>query len=80
MVSVTVTLHGTLNLYLPDKERIHRVELPAPSTAGQLLESLGLPLGMLSMLLINDKRADSDSPLADGDLLETFPLCGGGAE
>ncbi len=78
MASVTVTLHGALNLYMPDKGRILRVQLAGPSTAGQLLESLGMPLGMLSMLLVNDKRADTDSPLTDGDLLEAFPYCAGG--
>jgi hypothetical protein len=78
VVSITVTLHGALNLYAPDRGRILRVELDRPSTAGELLESLGLPLGMLSMLLLNDKRADTDSQLADGDLLEAFPYCAGG--
>ncbi|MHB0868838.1 MAG: MoaD/ThiS family protein [Chloroflexota bacterium] len=80
VASVTVTLHGTLNLYLPDKRRMVRVELESPSTAGQLLESLGLPLGLLSMLLVNDRTAEPESSLSDGDLLEAFPFCGGGAE
>ncbi len=79
MASVTVTVHGTLNLYLPNKQRIVRVELESPSTAGQLLESLGLPLGLLSMLLVNDGRAEPESPLSDGDLLEAFPFCAGGS-
>lgn len=79
MASVTVTLHGSLNLYLPDKERTTRVDLPRPTTAGQLLEGLGLPTGILSMLLLNDQRADPDALLAEGDLLEAFPYCGGGS-
>ncbi len=79
MASVTVTVHGTLNLYLRDKQRVVRVELEGPSTAGRLLESLGLPLGILSMLLVNDRRAEPESPLSDGDLLEAFPFCGGGS-
>ncbi len=78
MKSVAVTLHGELNLYRSDKSRFFRIELEEQSTAGQLLEALGLPLGVLSMLMINDKRADTDSPISDGDLLEAFPLCGGG--
>ena len=78
MASITVTLHGALNLYLPDKGKLVRVETMEPATVVQLLESLGIPVGMLSMLLINNKRADSDSPLADGDLLEAFPYCAGG--
>ncbi len=80
MASVTVTLHGALNLYSPEGKRTVQLQLNGPSTTGQLLEALGLPLGILSILLINDRRAETDSPLSDGDLVEAFPYCAGGSE
>lgn len=75
---VTITLHGALNLYAPGGERSVRVELHGPTTAGQLLELMGIPLEILSMLLINDRRVDPEALVSDGDLVEAFPFCAGG--
>jgi len=75
---VTITLHGVLNLYAPRGERSVTIELHGPTTAGQLLELMGIPLGMLSMLLINDRRVGPEALVSDGDLVEAFPFCAGG--
>ncbi len=77
MASVTVTLHGTLNTFVAGRLRSVRVDLPEPGQAGEVLERLGLPLGMLSLLLINGQRVEVEAPLADGDQIEAFPVCGG---
>ncbi len=78
MASVTVTLHGTLNIFVAGRDRTMQVELQEPSTAGELLRRLDLPVEILSLLLLNGKRADLDVPITAGDTIEAFPACGGG--
>ena len=55
LVSVTVKLHGTLNRYLPDGESSLQLDLAAPSTAGSLLEELGVPFDVLDVLFLNGR-------------------------
>jgi len=75
---VTVKLYGTLNRYPPGRESTLQLELQEPASAGQLLERLGIPVGMLSALSLNGRRASPEELLSEGDLLEAFPpLCGG---
>ncbi len=80
MALVTVTLYGILNHFLPDRQKTRQVEFQGPSTAGDLLDGLGLPVGMLSLLLVNGKQVTPEALLIDGDLVEAFPVCGGGSD
>jgi len=78
MPSVTITLHGTLQHSLPSGEKTALVSLQTPTTAGELLQGLGLPVEIVSMLYLNGEKVSMDAPVKSGDLLEVFPLlCGG---
>jgi hypothetical protein len=78
LVSVTVKLHGTLNRFLAGGEGSLRIDLAAPSTAGGLLEELGVPFDVLDVLCLNGQLSAPETPLSEGDLLEAFPFLGGG--
>ncbi len=42
------------------------------------LAQRGVPLELVSVVIINDVRADLDAPLAEGDHLGVFPALSGG--
>ena len=80
VASVTLNLYGGLTSFTPSREKTVTVNVADPSTAGGLLERLGVPLGMLALVLVNDERVELDAELADGDRVEAFPVCGGGSK
>ncbi len=81
MAPVTVKLHGTLSRSLRTRKDRILVELHGPSSAQGLLEELGLPVEVVSLLYLNGEQVDLEAPVGPGDLLEAFPLlCGGSAE
>ena len=75
---ITVKLYGVLNRYNPEKASTLVVAPAGPTTAGELLRGAGLPLDLLEMVLRNGQPVDLDAAIEDGDLLEAFPLVGGG--
>jgi hypothetical protein len=77
-ITVTVKLYGTLALYAPGRVGELAVVLPGPATAGQVLQQAGLPIALLELVALNGDNVQLDAPVADGDLLEAFPLVGGG--
>ena len=78
MPSVTVTLHGTLQHSLPSGEKVALASVQAPTTVSELLQGLGLPVEIVSMLYLNGEKVSMDASVKPGDLLEVFPLlCGG---
>lgn len=79
MGTVTLKLYGTLNLYTPDRQRIFSVQFQPPAaTAREVLRRVGMPLDLLEMVARNGEAVDLDATVTDGDLLEAFPLIGGG--
>jgi molybdopterin converting factor small subunit len=43
-----------------------------------VLTARGVPLGQVSVVIVNDVRADLDAPLAEGDHVGVFPALSGG--
>jgi len=43
-----------------------------------VLAQRGVPLEQVSVVIINDVRADLDAPLAEGDHVGVFPALSGG--
>ncbi len=78
MAPTIVTIHGTLNRFVPGAQSTVRTHIDRPCSAGELLARIGVPTGMLSMLVLNGKRVDLAATLSPGDRLEAFPYCGGG--
>ena len=48
------------------------------STAGGILENIGIPPGDVSILLINGQHSKPHSPVRAGDVVALFPPVGGG--
>jgi len=78
MISITIRLHGFLDRRSPAGGEWLSLQLPAGALAGEALDRLGVPRGAVGLLLVNGQRGDTDTPLADGDRVEIFPLLGGG--
>jgi molybdopterin converting factor small subunit len=81
-VKIEVHLFATLATYLPagavDGTAVLRVA--GPTTAGQLVRSLGIPHDLPRVVLINGRDVLVDeTPLRDGDVVSVFPPLAGGA-
>lgn len=78
-MNVTVKCFATLMDCQPDPPEL---EMPEGSTAGDVLEKLGLNLGEakseVRLLLVNGVHAKAERELAEGDRLGLFPAVGGG--
>jgi len=61
---------------MPDDPGDHEVE--GQKTIGEFLGEVGVPRDAVAIIMRNGKRAGPDSLLAEGDILEVFPLIGGG--
>ena len=66
--------------YLPPnaKGRQADVELPENATPGMLIEKLGIPLKLVSLILVNRKLADQNALLQHGDEVRLLPAIPGG--
>ena len=77
---ILVKLSSTLRTYVPGYDPAKGLSLPMSEglTAARVIESLGVPLAMVKILMVNGVHAPLDRPLADGDRLGVFPAVGGG--
>jgi MoaD family protein len=89
-VRVTVRLFSHLRLALG--QRMLDMELPAGATAADVMERLrtltgpelesmivgGPEGGYRLVVLVNDRRAQAERPLHEGDVLSLLPPLGGG--
>lgn len=72
MIGCRIILHGDLPDLTGGRGTIDRRQ-PAPTTAGDLLESLGIPHGEIGAVLIAGRPATLASPIAGEALLEAWP-------
>ena len=79
-MKVDVCLFATLGCYLPPGTPGDRVafELPHDTTVGQVVASLGIPLDLETLRVVNGRDAGLDQILPDGDVLSIFPPLAGG--
>jgi molybdopterin converting factor small subunit len=81
-VEIEVHLFATLATYLPAgaTDGTASLRVVGPTTAGQLVRSLGIPDDLPRMVLINGRDAlAEETPLRDGDVVSVFPPLAGGA-
>jgi hypothetical protein len=78
MGAVTLRLHGILNLYTAARVSTLVLTSAGSATVGEFMQSAGVPLDLLEMVVRNGETVSLDAPVADDDLLEAFPLAGGG--
>ena len=79
-MKVDVCLFATLGRYLPPGSPRDRVtlELPQHTTVGQVVASLGIPIDLETLRVVNGRDAELDQVLRDGDVLSIFPPLAGG--
>jgi len=71
----------TVRLFLSFRTgRFHTgtIECPVGVTVADVASDLSLPDDKIGLVLVNDRQADFQDPLADGDTLALFPVVGGG--
>ena len=54
------------------------VEVAAPATVGRVVEQLGLADEEIGLALVNGRQAEPGHGLSRGDLVQLFPVVGGG--
>jgi sulfur carrier protein ThiS len=77
-MQITFCAFGDLRRYTPEMAERLNVELPALTTVSQALDSVGVPLAEVGLMVINGKLVDEHAELAEGDKLEVFSPIGGG--
>lgn len=83
-MNVEVKLYGTLCALRPAAVKMphHTFELTLPeeTTAVHLTKALGIETGLVTAVTINNKTAEPDTVLHDGDQIRLFPPVAGGSE
>ncbi|MEN8199293.1 MAG: MoaD/ThiS family protein [Thermodesulfobacteriota bacterium] len=72
---VTVKLFATFREGRFQKED---KELPEGTTAGQVVDDLGIDREEVGVLMINSRHCQFDTDLQEGDIYAIFPVIGGG--
>ncbi len=75
---VTVELQAYLEQYSPDGQAVFEYTLPDGATVQTLVRQLSVPEEMASVIVLNDRNADFDDPLQDGDRVILIPPLAGG--
>ncbi len=80
LITVQVSLRSILGQYRPDPKdrRPFARQMPAGSTVGDLLASLGVPEQIARLVFVDHVRRDADAPLRDGASVDVFPPIAGG--
>ena len=75
---VTVELQAYLEKYSPNGQAVFEYTLPDGATVQTLARELNVPEEMASIIVLNDRNADFDDPLHDGDRVTLIPPLAGG--
>ena len=75
---VTVELQVYLEQYSPDGQAVFEYTLPDGATVQTLVRQLSVPEEMASVIVLNDRSADLEDPLQDGDRVTLIPPLAGG--
>ena len=77
-MNVRVGLYNELKGYAPGGAGTFTQDLPPGARLEDLLHTLGIPLHLERVSLVNGRRAADDTPLRDGDDVVLFPPLSGG--
>ena len=75
---VTVELQAYLEQYSPSGQAVFEYTLPDGAAVQTLINELKLPDEMAGVIVLNDRNADFDDPLHDGDRVTLIPPLAGG--
>ncbi|MEE9491363.1 MAG: MoaD/ThiS family protein [Dehalococcoidia bacterium] len=67
---------GLLKRYIEDRETPILTE--EGQTVAEVLEALGIPSGLVAIVLINGRQESKNYVLQDSDVVKLVPLVGGG--
>jgi sulfur carrier protein ThiS len=78
-MQIQIKLFATFRQHLPPEAEggVCEVTVPAGRTAGEVLLRLGVPAGMVVMM-IDGRHCPADQILQEGDVLSAFPAIAGG--
>jgi hypothetical protein len=71
MIKIKIKLHGQLYWYA-DRRKEFSLETQAKSIE-KILEEITVPLGVISIVLVNDKKVQLNHIPNDGDSIEVYP-------
>ena len=74
-MQITVKLFANLR---ENREKIMDMDVSADTTVKEIIESLGIPLQDVAIIMINGRGTKSDAVLKSDDVLALFPPVGGG--
>lgn len=74
-MTLTIKLYGVFRI---DRFKEKQLELVAGICVDEVVEQLQLNRQLLGIILINDKHAEINSTLVDGDTLALLPILEGG--
>jgi sulfur carrier protein ThiS len=77
-MKVTVKILAELKYLLQSKQETVEMEVPPETTTSQLVERLGIPAHMVSIILVNKKISRRTDIVKEGDTIELLPLVSGG--
>lgn len=77
---ITVKLHTSLKRYCPGCNRTGSIKIKFEEglTVGKILKELNLNHGEVGIILINGSIVDENFELSKEDIIELFPVVGGG--
>lgn len=74
-ITLTIKLYGVFRI---DRFKEKQLEFGAGICVDEVVEQLRLNRQLLGIILINDRHADINNTLADGDTLALLPILEGG--
>lgn len=77
-MQVTVELQAYLDKYSPNEDAVFSYDLPDGATVQTLVRRLNVPEEMASVIVLNDRNADFEDELHEGDRVTLIPPLAGG--
>ena len=74
-MQITVKLFANLR---ENREKIMDMDVRSDTTVKEIIESLGIPLQDVAIIMINGRGTNFDAVLKSDDVLALFPPVGGG--
>ena len=78
MAKVKVKAAGGITKFMPVDASEHETQIVESATVGELLDTLGMPRDVPSIILVNRENANLDSKLKEGDTVHLLPMVVGG--
>lgn len=77
-MKLTVELQGFLKDYSPAGDRVFEYDLPDGSSVNTLVDRLGVPDELASVVIVSDENVEPSHTLRDGDRVTLIPPLSGG--